>query len=166
MTSVTGNDQPPEFRYPSVPLAYELVPASYEMVIQRLDAVDQRIQTLQAFAATLTLAVPVVSSSIATDVDFASLWFVVAMIAFAGLLAIGLIARALWRVTLVSPKELYDGWLDLPEFDFKVGLIYEAGVHFERNTAVVYRKAVAANIMIGLFFLEAMLLVTWVAAST
>ncbi len=163
---VAGADGPgqSEIDYPSVPLAYELIPASYEMIAQRIEAVDQRVQSLLAFSVTLTVAVLVIFSPSRADLDFAAPLFLAAMAAFAFLIIVGLFARALWHVTVVSPKELFEGWLDLPEDDFKVRSIYWAGEHFEQNVNVVNKKSRLANVMTVLFLFEAGFLLIWVAA--
>lgn len=163
---VAGADGPgqSEIDYPSVPLAYELIPASYEMIAQRIEAVDQRVQSLQTFAVTLTVAVLVIFSPSGADLGFATPWFPAAMAAFGSLIIVGLFARAAWQVTVVSPKELYEGWLDLPVNEFRVRSIYWAGEHFEQNVSVVLKKSRLANVMTALFLFEAGFLLIWVVA--
>ena len=141
-----------------------MIPASYEMIAQRIEAVDQRVQSLLAFSVTLTIAVLVIFSPSRADLGNAKPSFPVAMAAFCLLIVVGLIARARWHVTLVSPKELYEGWLDLPQNEFKVRSIYWAGEHFEQNVSVVNKKSRLANVMTALFLFEASFLLIWVVA--
>ena len=153
MVAGAGGPEQSEIDYPSVPLAYELIPASYEMIAQRIEAVDQRVQSLLAFSVTLTVAVLLIFSPSRGDLWVAAPSFPVAMAAFGLLVVVGLIARARWHITVVSPKELYEGWLDLPE----------NGEHFEQNVSVVNKKSRLANVMTALFLFEAGFLLIWVA---
>ena len=113
MVAGAGGPEQSEIDYPSVPLAYELIPASYEMIAQRIEAVDQRVQSLLAFSVTLTVAVLLIFSPSRGDLWVAAPSFPVAMAAFGLLVVVGLIARARWHITVVSPKSCT-----------RVGLIY------------------------------------------
>ena len=61
--------------WPGVDLAYDLAKMSYGWALQRVDALDARIQSMQAFAASITVAFPVIVASLTEDVDFGSMWF-------------------------------------------------------------------------------------------
>lgn len=111
-------------RWPSVDLAYGFVLPSYQWAQQRLDAVDSRIQTLQAFAASITVAAPVFAAAIVTDIQFGSIWFVLALCAFGITVVAGAIARAWGTVQIISPQRLYQAWLHLSEWEFKKNAVY------------------------------------------
>ena len=151
----------PEVTWPGVHIAYDFVPWSYTWILQRLDAVDSRMQTLQAFAATITLGAPILAASVVKDVDFRSAWFALALVAFVAVIVIGAVARAWGSVTLITPKVLYDKWLDYPEWEFKKNAIYVAGQHFEANRSLVNRKGWAGLAMTLLLLLEVAFLLAW-----
>jgi hypothetical protein len=151
----------PEVTWPGVPLAYDFVSLSYSWILQRLDAVDSRMQTLQAFAATITLGAPILAASVVKDVDFRSPWFALALVAFVAVVVTGAVARAWGSVTLITPKVLYDQWLGYSEWEFKKNAIYFAGQHFEANRSLVDRKGWAGLAMTALLLLEVASLLAW-----
>lgn len=153
----------PEATWPGVDVAYDLTKLSYSWILQRLDAVDSRIQTLQAFAATITLAALVIAASVIDDVDFESVWFVLAVVAFVAVVAIGSIAGASGRILLISPQILYDKWLHYSEWEFKKNAVYFAGQHFKENSSLVNGKGRAVGFMTALFLAETAFLLIWVA---
>jgi hypothetical protein len=152
----------PEATWPGVHLAYEFVGLSYAWILQRLDAIDSRIQTLQAFAASVTLAAPILAASVIKDVDFRSPWFILALCVFVALVVVGAAARASGSVKLISPQVLYDQWLHYPEWEFKKNAVYWAGQHFDANRSLVNNKARAALGMTALLLIEVGLLLAWV----
>ena len=150
-------------RWPGVSLAYDFVLPSYQWAQDRLDAVDSRIQTLQAFAASITAAAPILAAAIVKNIEFDSVWFALALVAFGLTVVTGAIARAWGSVTIVSPKHLYNHWLNFSEWDFKKNAIYFAGQHLETNRTLINRKAKVAGGMTVLFLLETVFLLVWVA---
>lgn len=149
-------------QFPSTDLAYQIALTSYDAMTKRLDAIDGRIQTLLAFAATTSALVPSIGAG--RGLSFASPWFIAAMILIFLAILIGSYARLGGKVNLLDPKSLYDGWLHFSEPEFKLYLIEHAAKDFEANDALLtlrWRLAVCITI---LFFLEAALLVVWVAA--
>lgn len=150
-----------EVTWPGVHLAYDFVSLSYPWILQRLDAVDSRIQTLQAFAASVTLAAPLLAASVVEDVDFRSPCFGLALAAFVAVVVLGAVARVWGNVKLISPQVLYDDWLHYSEWEFKKNAIYFAGQHFETNRSLVNNKSWAGLAMTALLLLEVGLLVAW-----
>ena len=149
-------------RWPSVDLAYGFVLPAYQWAQQRLDAVDSRIQTLQAFAASITIAAPVFAAAIVTDIQFDSIWFVLALGAFGITVVTGAIARAWGTVQIISPQRLYQAWLHLSEWEFKKNAIYWAGEHFETNRTLVNGKGWVPMGMTAAFLAEAVFLLIWI----
>jgi hypothetical protein len=149
---------------PSVDLAYPLAVASYDWAQKRFDSVDGRIQTLIAFITTITFGVPLLASSITSQkANFQSRWFIAALIAFIVSLGFGLFGRLKGELTLLSPKHLYEKWLDHSEFEFKKSLIGWAGEHFEKNRAEINSKWFYAKLSGTAFMLESILLLVWVS---
>lgn len=153
----------PEATWPGVDVAYDLTKLSYSWILQRLDAVDSRIQTLEAFAATITLGSLVIAASIVDDIDFESVWFVLAVVAFVAVVAIGSIAGASGNITLIHPQILYDEWLRDSEWEFKKNVVYFGGKHFEKNSSLVNSKGRAVGFMTALFLAETAFLLIWLA---
>ena len=107
-----------EAKWPAVDLAYEFVRPSYDWVQRRLEAVDNRVQMLMAFAASITLAIPVLAVSAIEEPDFKSVWVFLALANFAVAVVVGAVARLWGGLILVSPKELYQKWLHYSEWEF------------------------------------------------
>jgi hypothetical protein len=149
-----------EQTYPSVDLAYQIAIASYDSAVKRLDTIDGRIQTILAFIVSITVAVPSIGG--ARGISFNSGWFISALVATVAAIGIGIYARLVGDIQLLSPARLYDGWLHLPESEFKKNLIYCAGQDFRANTALVQRKWNLMVWVIILFLLEALGLLVWV----
>lgn len=146
--------------YPSVGLAYQIAVASYESAVKRLDAIDGRIQTILAFIASVTVAVPSIGGT--RGLHFNCVWFILAMI-FTGLaIVLGIYARLTGDIQLLNPARFYDGWLHFSEWEFKKNFIHCAGVDFTTNTSLVQRKWKYMVWVIILFLLEAMCLLVWV----
>lgn len=162
MADSDQDGQASEATWPGVHRAYDFVGPSYAWILQRLDAADSRIQTLQTFAASITLAAPILAASVIKDVDFWSPWFVSALSIFIAVIVTGLVARALGTVQLITPLLLYDQWLDYTEWEFKKNAVYWAAQHFKTNSALVNNKAWTAVGMTVLLLLEMGLLLAWV----
>jgi len=154
--------EPSEATWPGVHLAYDFVGPSYASILQRLDAVNSHLETLQTFAASITLAATILAASVVKDVDFRSPWFLSALSIFAVVIVIGAVARALGTVQLITPQLLYDQWLDYTEWEFKKNAVYWAAQHFKANRALVNNKGWAAFGMTVLLLLEMGLLLAWV----
>lgn len=162
MTSTNAISGSPEERWPSVDQAYEFVLPAYETVHRRLDAVNGHIQTLQAFAATITVAASILASSIAKHVDFDSGWFLAAMVAFIGIVVGGAFVREWGSLQVISLTRLYDEWLHYTPWEFKKNMIYWAGQADESNRGMVNKKGMATLLITAAFALEVALLVGWV----
>jgi hypothetical protein len=150
-----------EERYAGVNPAYQLAISSYDNLVKRLDAYDGRIQTILAFAASTTAVVPSVAN--ANGLHFRSVWLYLALAAFAFTLLLGTYARLSGTVRLLNPSTLYEKWLHFSEWEFKKNFIYFAGKDFEANKALIEKKWKLSVAVSCLFFLEAVLLVVWVA---
>jgi hypothetical protein len=154
--------QPSEATWPGVHRAYDFVGPSYALILQRLDAANSHLQTLQTFAASITLAAPILAASVVKDVDFRSPWFVSALSILSVVIVIGAVARVWGAVQLITPQMLYDQWLGYTEWEFKKNAVHWAGQHFKANSALVNNKALAAFGMTVLLLLEMGLLLGWV----
>lgn len=156
------NNREAEDTWPSVETAYEFVRPCYDWAQSRLDAIDSRIQTLLAFAASITTVIPVFVTSVMQAPNFKSTWFFLALATFLAIAVVGIIARSCGGLKLVSPQKLYEGWLHYSEWEFKKNAIYWAGQHFESNRSIINTKAILANIMMILFFVQGLFWFLWV----
>jgi hypothetical protein len=154
--------QPSEATWPGVHRAYDFVGPSYALILQRLDAANSHLQTLQTFAASITLAAPILAASVVKDIDFRSPWFVSALSVLGAIIVIGAVARIWGAVQLITPRMLYKEWLNFTEWEFKKNAVHWAGEHFEANYTLVNNKAWAAFWMTVLMLLEMGLLLAWV----
>lgn len=163
MLNDKDDDADPQSQWPSVGLAYDFVQPSYDWLLNRVNAAEGRIQTGLTFAASITLLVPVIAKTVFVDLDFGSLWLILAMITFIATVMLGAVSRFVGELTLVSPKKLYDEWLHYSEWEFKKNAIYFAGQHFEANRKLVRTKGTFVEIMTFLLLLEVLWFVIWVA---
>jgi hypothetical protein len=159
--SIARDPETLEERYPGVNPAYGIAISSYDNLVKRLDAYDGRIQTILAFAASTTAVVPSVAN--ARGLHFRSVWLYLSLAAFALTLFLGTYARLTGTVRLLNPSTLYEKWLHFSEWEFKKNFIYFAGKDFEANKALIEKKWKLSVAVSCLFFLEAVLLVVWVA---
>lgn len=147
--------------YPGVDLAYDIAVASYDSIVKRLDAIDGRLQTMLAFAATTTAVVPTAAKS--AGLSFRSYWLYAALAVFAIQLLLGTIGRFFGRVRLLRPEVLFQRWLHKSTWLFKKDMIAWAACDFDDNARLLenrWRLTVAVSV---LFFIEAVLLLLWVA---
>lgn len=152
-----------EFRYPSVDLAYDFVKSSYDWMLTRFEAANSKIQGLLTFSATITAAFPILAKAIFGDVDFSSLWFYGAIIAFVLLVVTGIVSRRMGSIKLVHPKILYDKYLHYPHWRFQQMIIYWAGQHFNANNKIIVKKAWCTDIMTIFLLGEILCIALWIA---
>lgn len=155
-------DHPPEEKWPSVGLAYEFVQPSYGWALDRVNSANRRIHQLQAFAATVTFAVPVLADSFVTNLTFQSGWLYLALGMF--VLTIGLGIFAVWAGTirLLNPGELYRYHLHKKPWEFKVDLVYRAGEALKHNGKLISQKWTIAVAMTVAFAVELVSLALWI----
>ena len=144
--------------WPGIATAYDFVLPSYQWMIARLDAADNRIQTLLVFAASLMAVVAAIRTSNAT---FNSMLFILAVIPFVLLIALGAFARSWGALTLPDPAVHYNKWLHYPECEFKKNAIDYAGRHFYANSRLINKKGTIVTAMTWLFIVQALLLFFW-----
>ena len=162
MSSADDDVETLKKEFPSVDLAYPIAVASYEVAAKRLDTVDGRLQTILAFIVTVSLAVPSVAGG--RGLPFGSAWFYTAVGVFLAAVALGTYARLAGKLRVLKPSNLYEGWLDLPEWTFKKDMIYFAGEDFVKNLRLVNFKWKCSVVVTILFVAEAVCLAAWVAA--
>jgi hypothetical protein len=150
-----------ESKWPGVDLAYDLARDSYSVAYQRLDNINGRIQSLLTYAATVTFAAPVIVRSIEEQPDFESPWFVAAMVFFVINGLAGPVALIAGSVQAVSPKVVYEKWLEFSPWEFKKTAVYWAAEHFDMNARLVNRKGHAATAMVAVLHAEAVCLLVW-----
>jgi hypothetical protein len=157
------NNSTPKEKYPSVDVAYDIAVASFDSVAKRLDTLDGRIQTMLAFALTAILAVPTLGK--ARDLPLTSRWFQGAMVAVFIAISISVHARLTGKVKMLSPTQLWDGWLHLSEWQFKKDFIFFAAKAYKANTALLNRKWRLSVLSMLIFALALILLVVWISGS-
>ena len=157
----TGQPAGTDPTHPSLNLAFQQVGRSYAEIAARLDASHSRLNAIQSVVLTLTLAVPTVALAVEADTDFASVWLIAAGVVALVNVIVGIEARILSGMKLVNPAHLYDGWLHIPEEEFKRRSVYWAGRHFTANSRTVYRTGWVATGMVVLLLVEVGLFVAW-----
>ena len=95
---------------------------------------------------------------------FTSPWFYTAIGLFLAAVALGTYARLVGKLRVLKPSNLYDDWLDLPEWSFKKDMIYFAGQDFVKNLRLVSFKWKCSVAVTILFAAEAVCLAAWVVA--
>lgn len=145
---------------PSVEIAYPIALEAYETAVKRFDAVDSKLNTLVTFAVTVSLAVPVLAQ--AKNLSFRSTWFTVAALAFTAGIGVATYARIVGNLMLLSPRVLYDQFLDLEPWQFKRHMIDWAGENWEHNKTLINRNGTLAAIAAILFALEVVAVAAWV----
>ncbi len=154
MGTSPGPDDPDALRseWPGVEEAYAFVLPSYQWMVTRLEAADSRIQTLLAFIATVSLAMPTL---LGASLDQLAVRWALALGALA--IVVGLVSRLLGGVMVVSPDVLWKKWTRRPEWKFKSRMLYYSAQHFRHNKKTGRRKNLAALLMTALFLAEVLL---------
>ena len=100
-------------------------------------------------------------ASVLKDVDFRSIWLILAFCMFLLIVVLGVLARTLGTMILIDPKQHYEKWLHYSEWEFKKNAIYWAGEHFRVNKILINRRGLVLNAMSLLLFIEVILLSVW-----
>jgi hypothetical protein len=150
-----------EREYPSVGVAYDIAISSYEWLLKRMEANDGIIQTLLTFITTVTLALPVWIHSNLEQAKFRSIWFILALCAFASSVIVTTVARLRGSLRLIDPQQLYDDCLGYSEWEFKKNMIYWAAQDFHENRRAIIAKRRATFLIVCLFLLESLFLAIW-----
>ena len=157
---MTSNVEP-DGEYPGTDLAYDIAVASYSLSERRWDAIHQRIDVLLSFVTTLTVAAPVVTAAVLDEPDLESPLLLAAGATYLALVLVALVVRSTGSLRQLSPKRLYEDWLQLEETEFKRRMIYWAGEHADEARKQAYCKTLAATLLVGLFAIEGVLFLVW-----
>ena len=157
------NDE--ESKYPSVDLAYEFVKPSYDWMLNRIEAVNNKIQGLLTLATAITFAMPIFTKAIFDAVDFKSVWFYGAIVAYILLVSIGIFGIRMGKVKLVHPQKLYEQWLTDSTWEFRKDTIYFAGLDFEDNKKIIDKKSLLRDIMNIVLLGEILTFILWIATA-
>ena len=152
-----------ESQYPSVDLAYDFVKLSYDWMVTRLEAINSKMQGLLMFSVTITVAIPVIAKSTFDNISFSSIWFIMAMVVFIFLVGIGILGMRMGSIVMPHPKMLYDKYLYCSHWEFQKRTIYWAGEHFDKNKALIDKKAAFRDIMTFCLIIEILCIVIWIA---
>jgi hypothetical protein len=90
---------------------------------------------------------------------------VVAVIALLVTIVIGMVAREVGLLQLVSLETFYSKWLHYSEWEFKKNALYHAGKHLTHNRTLINRKGYAAAGMTVTFLIEIVALAMWIGGS-
>ena len=142
-------------KYPSVDLAYALAVQSYDWISKRFDVLETKTQNTLGLGLSLTFAIPVALKAL--DLQYHAWWMVAALAVFLLAIFLGIYARMVGHVEIVSPTTLYDHWIQYTDDDFKRYFIYYAGKHMEANVSLLEKRHRLLRWAICLFFLEALL---------
>jgi hypothetical protein len=159
---VTEKDEEYRREWPGVEPAQMFVLPSYQWMVARFEAADSRIQTLLAFVATVTFAIPTLSKALRPELSLRSPWLWSAVAAATIVAVIGIVTRVRGSIVLPSPSMFYQQSMGLTPWEFQRDALYFAGEHFERNRLAVSSKATIAAVMAGVFACELALFLAWV----
>jgi hypothetical protein len=136
-------------------LAYPLAVESYKEAERRLDIAEKRLQDLTAFMVTVTLGVVAV---MAGKVNLRDWPFIVGFVCAAVGVGIGIVARLMGGLILISPRNIYEKHLVKTSSQFKLDFVGAAGNAREENEKHIRRKAFATGLVIICFLAEAIFL--------
>lgn len=148
--------------FPSIKLAYEIAVDSFDMMIKRLDSLDGRIQTLTTFAVTACLAIPTLGKS--QDLPFTSMWFILGIITLLLAIGISVYTRITGEVDVLSPSNLWEDSLHLPQIKFKSYTIFYASESFKANNKLLNKKWRLSVISMAIFALSLIFLFLWLVS--
>lgn len=143
-------------------VAYDVGIQSYEWMLRRLEAVEDRIQRLMVFATTLTAAVPLIVVGLRKESDgnllagWAGVWIILALITYAFFVIVSIVARQWGGVAFPNVGKLPKEWLNQPKGEFVHMVIRTVGEHHSKNSQLVERKSLVADIAVGIFVVEGM----------
>lgn len=147
--------------YPGVLPAYTIALQSYEIAFKRSDAADNSLDRLSTLASSITIGVIAIVGKWET-ISFKSYSFYLAIILFAVISIICLIAKNRHSLQVIGPNQIYDKWLHHSEWEFKKNVIHTAGEHFLSNRKYVDRKVHWCWFATTLFLVEMVCLAIWV----
>lgn len=124
--------------YPSLDLAYEIALESFRIGERRFDGSGERAERLLSLiVAVNAVGMPLLASKGAT---IGTIWIVVAVCLLAGAMGLAMCARSAGKFTTLSPGELREKWLTLPQDRFKADLIGAAQAVLDDNSAVIDKR--------------------------
>ncbi|MFC2035106.1 hypothetical protein ACFLUJ_03170 [Chloroflexota bacterium] len=160
-----SSSKPLESQYPSVDLAYEFVKPSYDWMLNRIEAMNSKIQGLLTLATAVTAAMPILIKAMFDNVDFQSVWFIIAIATYFLLVIIGIYGLRMGGVKLVNPKKLYERRLSESIWEFKKNTVYFSGQDFEQNKRTIDVKHHLRDIMNVLLLAELIVVVVWIVTT-
>lgn len=149
--------------YPSLDLAYAYVPESFATARGRMEVIDGRIGAVVSLVIGVTLGFPAFVRGVGLSVRFAEFEFLAAVAIGFLIVAWGLVARNTGTLRVVDIEKLRRELTHLTPPAFRAQLLYFAAKHFPTNMRTVRRKAFALDLLTGLWFLQVVLLVWWIA---
>ena len=162
---MSDDSPPPEIPspqdMPGLDVAYGLVQPSYQWALARFEAGNTRLQTMLTVIVSASLAVPAVAGALNKSLSFTDTRFLLAGVVFLAAVAVGVYGRHTGTTTLADPQTMLQNLMVLSEAELKYRVVYDAADHFTRNASAIERKWRCAGAMLGLFGLEAALLLAW-----
>lgn len=149
----------------SVPTAYDLSVKSMDAVIRRFENQDANLDRVITWISGFTAAgVAVLAAKHSGSIHFSECPFYWAVACFMIAVAVALFGKFAGQVKIIDPKLLYEGQLDLDEYEFKKNHIYYLGQNFEaalKDTRTKWYCGLGASFF---FCLEITFLVFWAAS--
>jgi hypothetical protein len=155
--------QSDERKWPAVEAAFAFVIPSYQMLASRFEAADGRLTTILTTAVSLTGAAPVLGRAVRPDLSASSGWFVLGLVLFGVVLALGVTGRVSGRLTLPDPQVHWNEALSQSPWEFRKSAIYFAGQHFDLNAKAIERKSIITIWMAALLGAEIVAFALWIA---
>ena len=152
-------------KLPGIESAYDFVIPSYNWLLARIEAADTRIHTIQAFATSIAMAIPVTVRSLNPNIQFQDWVFYLAVFIAVAVFVVGLIGRCGGQIALMDPGKLWNSSLSLQDDECRKNAIYWAGENFKLNNCLIEKKWKCSNWMTGLFLVELMAFFAWAVKS-
>jgi hypothetical protein len=150
---------------PTLILAYDFVRASEEAASRRLESANSRLQALFILAALITIAVPALAAAFAAGPDFASPALITALILFAVITIVTVVAAASGRPLRISAGNVLEDHLGKSEWQFMRDMLNYASRNEAHNLGLISASLRAGALAALLIAVEVVLLVAWLAAA-
>jgi hypothetical protein len=164
----TPEPSPPDTpEWPGLELAYEFVRPSYDVVLRRAEVAEARARATLGFASPLMIAAPAFVAAVfgPGNRSFASPWFILGILAFAGVLICVIVQQlpqVVGEVLVITPSRLVaDEWLRASPIEFKRNLLIHAADNWDDNQAHIARLAWCAIGAAACLVIQAASLAIW-----
>jgi hypothetical protein len=109
----------------------------------------------------VTVTLPVPLAAHALRLNFTSLWFALATLAFLGTVLLGVCGRITGKIMAIDPSHLYKGFLHYSDWEFKKEFLCWTAENYPKNQKTIERTHRIAVLMTVCFILEISFVALW-----